>query len=103
MFDCSKTSGISCARLAIRAAAGGTPAVRSIRATRLADAPNNFASSIYNGRFGKHDGAAGGETTMPQVNQTAKENKIMAKKSKKSTRKKSPPKRKARSAAKRKK
>jgi len=33
-FDNPKTRGISCAHLAIRAAAGGTPALRSIWATR---------------------------------------------------------------------
>jgi hypothetical protein len=35
----SKTRGISCARLATFAAAGGTPALRSIWATRPHDAP----------------------------------------------------------------
>jgi len=38
------------------------------------DAPNDFASIIYNGRRGTHDVSSGGELTIPQANQTKEEN-----------------------------
>jgi hypothetical protein len=44
------------------------------------DAPNDFASIIYNDRGGTHDGTPFGETIMPEANQTTEEIKLWPKK-----------------------